>query len=686
MKKLIWILCLATVIQAQNAVLKDIYANHFLLGSILSQTTMNSQATKNLVLKEFNSITPENELKPDATMKKDGSTNDDIKVDLSRAASILKFCEDNNIPVRGHTLVWHNQTPNWFFNQNLSDNGSLADTATMNKRMRSYIKNLFAAIKTQYPNLNLYAYDVVNEAFTNDGGSLRKASGDTGGDSKWTQIYNNDSFIQNAFKYAREFAPPTCKLYYNDYNEYISAKTTNIYDLAMKIKAQGNIDGIGMQSHLDTGYPDVSTYTNAIKKFKETGLDIQITELDLTINSNSSSDFVSQATKYKNIMKAIIDNGGDAVKAVVVWGVRDDQSWRNSKYPILFTGSGETITKKPAYDSLAKLIPQSEWGDGSNPGTPAGNFKLIVKASPLEGGTVAKTPDNASYASGSSVNISATANEGWAFVGWSGDVTGTEASTSVTVDKNKVATALFLPTSDGTTNIVKDGNFSGTSLSDSWKWNIGEHYGNSQGTNSVSGGKITLNITNAGEKSYMPQLIQQGIALEKGMKYRLTFTASAGAARTLEVGFQQSADPWGTYKDSVFQLTASEQEYELEFEMSESDPNVQLSFNVGGTGMTNTSVKISDVKLIYLATAEPPTTKIRNPISLAKFSVHSLGNKMLRIESNASTTIYLYDIRGNLAQKIQVSSGSSTVKLSVPSGIYVIKQAKNWQTQKVVVK
>ena len=682
MKKLIWILCLATAIQAQTteAALKNVYANYFLLGSILSQTTMNSQATKNLVLKEFNSITPENELKPDATMKKDGSTNDDIKVDLSRAASILKFCEDNNIPVRGHTLVWHNQTPGWFFNQNLSDNGSLADTVTMNKRMKSYIKNLFAAIKTQFPNLNLYAYDVVNEAFTNDGGSLRKASGDTGRDSKWTQIYNNDTFIQNAFKYAREFAPSTCKLYYNDYNEYITNKTNDILSLVTKIKAQGNIDGIGMQSHLDIGYPDVTTYTNAIKKFKETGLDIQITELDLTINSNNSSDFVSQATKYKNIMKAIIDNGGDAVKAVVVWGVRDDQSWRNSKYPILFTGSGETFNKKAAYDTLVALIPQSEWGDGSNPGTPSGNFKLNVKASPLEGGTVTKTPDNASYASGSSVNISATANEGWAFVGWSGDVTGTEASTSVTVDKNKVATALFLPTSDGTTNIVKDGNFPGTSLGDNWKWNTGEHYGNSQGNSNVSNGRVTLSITNAGEESYMPQLIQQGIALEKDMKYRLTFIASAGAERTLEVGFQQSASPWGTYKDSIFQLTTEEQEYEFEFVMSASDPNVQLSFNVGGPGMTNTSVAISNVKLVYLA----GTTKTHNTISVAKFAVHSLGNKMLRIESNANTAIYLYDIRGNLAQKIQVGSGSSTVKLSVSSGIYVIKQGHS--VKKIVVR
>jgi len=648
-------------VQAQDPVLKNVYANYFIFGSILSSNTI--QANKSLILKEFNSITPENELKPENVMVKSGSTDNDIKVSLNNAASILKFCEDNNISVRGHTLVWHNQTPDWFFKVGFSDNGAWADTATMNKRMESYIKNVFNAIKTQYPDLKLYAYDVVNEAFKNNGGGLRKESNEEGGNSKWYQIYGNDQFIQNAFKYARKYAPPTVKLYYNDYNEYVPEKTTDIVNLVTKIKQQGNIDGIGMQSHLDgrTGpndaYPNISTYTNALKKFKETGLEIQITELDVTMNGNSNNDFVNQAKYYKDIMKSIIENGGDAVKAVVVWGVRDDQSWRGSQWPLLWTGSGDTFNKKPAYDTLVSLIPKSEWGDGSNPGVPAGNFRLVVRPSPSEGGTVTKSPDNSSYSPNSKVTISATASEGWGFVGWSGDVTESEASISVTMDANKNITAKFIPIADGTTNLVKDGDFPGTSLSDNWKWNTGEHYGNSSGNSIVSGGKVTLEIGNAGAEAYMPQLIQQGISLAQGTKYRLTFKASAGAARDIEVNFQQSADPWGTYADSTFNLTTTAQTFVFEFEMTkESDQNTQLSFNVGGSGTNGTKVIISDVELIYLAGDPTPILKTNPPLA------------------NNNSRITYYSIKGEPLGSVKPQK----------AGVYIVKQG--YSIKKVVVR
>ena len=241
---------------------------------------------------------------------------------------------------------------------------------------------------------------------------------------------------------------------------------------------------------------------------------------------------------------------------------------------------------------------QEEQARGS---VPAGNFTLTATASPTDGGTIARSPNSTSYSPGTSVQVTATAKTGWKFDGWSGDATGTTNPLSVTMNANKNITAKFALTADGTTNLVTDGNFPGTSLSSNWSWNTGEHYGNSAGTNSVSGNKVTLNITTPGEKSYQPQLIQQGINLEKGMKYRLTFTASAGAGRNLEVGLQQSNDPWGTYAEKVFTLTNTDQTYTLEFEMTEpSDPNVQLSFNVGGTGTAGTRVIISNVKLIYI--------------------------------------------------------------------------------------
>ena len=350
MKKVVFIL-LATVVGimpvvAQDEIqgLKDVYID-FKIGNILNGNTSNNQNMKDLVLREFNSITPENELKPDATMVQNGSTDEDIKVQLNTGARrILKFCEDNNIGVRGHTLVWHGQTPAWFFRANRTNSGALADAETMNKRMESYIKNIFALIKKDFPNLNLYAYDVVNEAFKNNGGGLREA-GTGGGQSPWTQIYGNDQFIVNAFRYARMYAPEGCKLFYNDYNEYIGAKRDDMYNLAMKLKEENIIDGIGMQAHLDMGYPDANLFGQAVAKFASTGLEVQITELDIT---TSTGDFVAQGIKYRDIMKKVLDYK-ESVTAFVVWGIQDNQSWRGDRNPTLFDANGN---RKPAYNEL----------------------------------------------------------------------------------------------------------------------------------------------------------------------------------------------------------------------------------------------------------------------------------------------------------------------------------------------
>jgi arabinoxylan arabinofuranohydrolase len=358
--------------QSTTTGLKDVYANHFRFGSILNGTTANNSTMRQIVLREFNSITPENELKPEATIQQSGSTNADVKVQLNNGAkAILKFCQDNNIPVRGHTLVWHSQTPNWFFRENFNASGAVVTPAVMDQRMESYIKNMFALIKSGYPNLNLYAYDVVNEA-ASESGSPRTAGSDAGnGQSMWVQVYGNNSFIEKAFTYARRYAPATTKLFYNDYNEYIQAKRDYIANSIVKpLKEKNLIDGVGMQSHLDvrTGsdpYPSATLYGQAVTIYKNLGVEIHVSELDATVNDGNESYFPAQATYYKNIMNEILTKGGSAVTAVVVWGIQDDQSWRKAKKPLLFDASGN---KKAAYNELFKLIPQAEWGDGNNPG------------------------------------------------------------------------------------------------------------------------------------------------------------------------------------------------------------------------------------------------------------------------------------------------------------------------------
>ena len=129
-------------------------------------------------------------------------------------------------------------------------------------------------------------------------------------------------------------------------------KTTAIYNMAMELKEKGLIDGIGMQSHLDVGFPTASTYRKAIDKFASTGLDIQVTELDITTSDTSEAGLEKQAQLYSDIFDIYTDYA-DSISAVVVWGVTDDQSWRATRVPLLFD---ENFQAKPAYYSIVDNV------------------------------------------------------------------------------------------------------------------------------------------------------------------------------------------------------------------------------------------------------------------------------------------------------------------------------------------
>lgn len=339
--------------------LKDAYSKYFKIGTAVTTDELAPKSTKDLILKHFNSVTLGNELKPDAILDKNATlatgSETNPQVNIASARSILNFCRDNNIPVRGHVLVWHSQTPDWFFKEGYSETGNWVTKEVMLQRMENYIKNVMEAIEKEYPTVDFYAWDVVNETWLDDG-SPRKGGtqAENPNYSGWVKIFGDNSFIEPAFEYARKYAPKGCKLYYNDFNEYMPQKTDAIYNMAMELKEKGLIDGIGMQSHLDVSFPKVSyanntpSYAKALDKFASTGLDIQITELDITTSDISESGFEKQAQVYSDIMDLCVKYA-DNISSVVFWGTTDDKSWRSAKYPLLFN---EDYTAKPAFYSI----------------------------------------------------------------------------------------------------------------------------------------------------------------------------------------------------------------------------------------------------------------------------------------------------------------------------------------------
>ncbi|MBP0973973.1 MAG: endo-1,4-beta-xylanase [Oscillospiraceae bacterium] len=352
--------------------LKDIYANYFKMGCAATPDELSSPISQDIVKRHFNSLTIGNELKPDyvmnQTMTLASGSNTQVAVSLDKARSLLSFCEKNHIPIRGHVLCWYSQTPQWFFKEGFKDDGAFVSKEMMQTRLENYIRLLFGQIQVEFPDLEIYCWDVVNECYL-DKGNLRPAGTDTQKEeSLWSMIYGDDTYIDDAFTYARMYAPEGTKLFYNDFNEYIPEKRDAIYNKVSSLKAKGLIDGVGMQSHLDVSYPDASLYRQAIDKYNELGLEIQITELDIT-DYDSGADSQSVANAYKKIMKEIVDakKSGANITAVVFWGITDGTSWRKKGYPLLMNAD---YSPKKAYYSVKNAIPESEWGKAEEPTDP----------------------------------------------------------------------------------------------------------------------------------------------------------------------------------------------------------------------------------------------------------------------------------------------------------------------------
>jgi len=331
----------------KTASLSAAYADYFKFGvaSPASVMTNKNDKFRKLLKTQFNSVTPENELKPENVLDASKCLADPAKynespaIHFDAAKPILDYCKKNNIPMRGHTLVWYSQTPSWFFYENYDVNGNLASRELMLKRMENYIDSVMNWCEKNYPGV-IYAWDVVNEAAADDGGMR---------DCYWKQVVGDD-YVERAFEFARKHGPSGVQLFYNDYNEYQTSKMDDILTMLRPVAAAGNIDGMGMQSHISSGL-DPNNYVNAAKTYAdELGVVIHITELDVTA-PKSLNPMYDQGVYMKKLFSAIVEakKAGVPIECVTIWGLTDDMSWKSSTKPLLFYGN---LSPKPAYEGV----------------------------------------------------------------------------------------------------------------------------------------------------------------------------------------------------------------------------------------------------------------------------------------------------------------------------------------------
>ncbi|RIX59248.1 hypothetical protein D3P08_03580 [Paenibacillus nanensis] len=332
------------VIQPDIPNLKDVFADHFLFGSSLLVGEIQDAEGPDAALlkKHFNSLTPGNELKWDATEPVEGEFN------FARADQIIDFAEANGIPVRGHTLIWHSQTPNWVF---YDENGSLVSKEVLFQRMKKHIDEVVGRYKGK-----IYAWDVVNEVIEvgdNQPNGLRN--------SLWYKIAGEE-FIEKAFEYAHA-ADPDAKLFINDYNTHITDKRQALYDLIKRLRDKGvPVDGVGHQTHIGIAYPAVQELDDMIEAFRDLGIEQQVTELDMSVYTNDSESYetfpvelqLKQAYRYREIFD-VFKKHDDQLTAVIFWGKDDANTWlrtfpvvRNN-WPLLFD---ERLQAKYAYWAL----------------------------------------------------------------------------------------------------------------------------------------------------------------------------------------------------------------------------------------------------------------------------------------------------------------------------------------------
>lgn len=362
---LVFLLSVNINLGQNSSSLKEAFKNKFLIGAALNQSQSSGQDELGdaIVIREFNTISPENIMKWQGIHPKPDTYN------FSEADKYVEFGEKNNMFIIGHTLIWHAQTPRWVFEDK---DGKPETREGLLKKMKEHIQTVVGHYKGR-----IKGWDVVNEALADDG-TLRK--------SPWLNIIGDD-FIGKAFEYANE-ADPDAELYYNDYSIENEAKLNGVIKIVKDLQSKGiKISAVGIQGHYMLNDPSPSKIENCIQKISATGVPVQFTELDVNVLPTPFDNLGADITKkadykekynpyvsgmpdsvqqklakyYHDIFSVFVKNQKN-IKRVTFWNVTDKESWLNNwpirgrtNYPLLFDRQGN---KKPAYEAVIETAKQ----------------------------------------------------------------------------------------------------------------------------------------------------------------------------------------------------------------------------------------------------------------------------------------------------------------------------------------
>lgn len=332
--------------QKESIPLKDALSGKFLFGTAMNTQQINGKDTGAvaIILKHFNSIVAENCMKSVNIQPAEGV------FDFTLADQFVDFGEKHGMHIVGHTLIWHSQAPSWLF---LDENGNDVSRDELIERMRDHISTVVGRYKGR-----VHGWDVVNEAIEDDG-SWRN--------SKFYQIIGKE-YVSLAFQFARE-ADPDAELYYNDYSMAHQGRRDGVVRMVRELQSQGiKVDGIGLQGHMLMDFPSVGEFEKSIVAFSELGVKVMITEMDISVLpwplQQQGADVANQADYFEKLNPWPGGLPGDVAKElhvryaaffrlflrhqdkisrVAMWGVTDNQSWKNNwpvkgrtDYPLLF--------------------------------------------------------------------------------------------------------------------------------------------------------------------------------------------------------------------------------------------------------------------------------------------------------------------------------------------------------------